>query len=582
MKDPAMRMSLQLRAAILVCSAVVSIVIGRSLLDLRSNALEREATMAARLFAVTKMQGSALTRPLWDFNLDQVKTILGTFGDESGFVRAKVVGADGKTAAERVSADRNPGEPVADGIWTFEVPIVFTEGTRKEPLGRLQAVFSKQALHAAFLTDVIHNLEATAVVGMVTMLAVLICLRMIAQKLKGVFTAMERLVSGDLSTPIPGLDRSDEIGAIARAIAVFKETTIEKRRMEERTLVASAQQAAVVDALAFGLAQLAGGNLTCVLSHQFGAEYERLGTDFNRAVSQLRNAMGMITDNTQAIFAGGHEITLAADDLCLRTQRHAVSLEETSASMSLLSKNVKQTSAGAARARTLVSEVKKEADHSGTVVTHAVEAMGRIKTASSQITHIVEVIDGLTTRTNLLALNATIEAARAGEAGLGFSVVAMEVRVLARQCSKAADKIKDLISASTVEVESGVALVGKTGVALTKIATMIAEVDAVVHDISEASREQAEGLADINAAVGEMDDVTQKNAAMIEEVTASAHGLNREMESLKGMVGRFRIDDPNAKARERENAARAAQAMTSVSRREVGSEEIASRRLRAS
>lgn len=566
-KDVTMRISLQLRAAILVCLAVLSIVIGKSLLELRSNAAEREEAMAARLSAITTMEAGALAGPLWDFNLNQANAILRTFdNDESAFLRATVVDVGGKVVAERATAKHASPAGVA-AAWTFQVPVVFTDGLRQEPMGQLRVVFSKEALHAAFVADAIQELEATAIAAMVTLLAVLVCLRLIAQKLKTLFAVMQQLVSGDLSVEVPELGRQDEIGAIAGAIALFKEAALEKQRMEQANRDASVQQAAVVDALAFGLAQLAGGNLTCTLNQSFGVQYERLATDFNLAVTQLRNAMWQITDNTHAIFSGSHEITLAADNLCLRTQRHAASLEETSSSMHLLSKNVKQTSAGATQARRLVSDVKTEAEHSGAVVDHAAQAMGRITTASKQISQIVEVIDGLTARTNLLALNATIEAARAGEAGLGFSVVAMEVRVLARQCSNAADKIKALIAASTAEVENGVALVGETRVALSKIAGMISEVDTLVQDISDASRDQANGLAEISVAVGEMDDVTQRNAAMIEEVTASTHGLNREMESLAGMIGRFRIDDPNAQRRKNENAARALQTSASAFRR---------------
>ena len=550
-----MRINLQLRAAILVCVAVVSIVTGKSLVDLYSHASEREAGMASRLQAIATMQGSALARPLWDFNLDQVKAILNTLSEDAAFVRATVLSPDNKTLATRSTGKRDGGGAAPKNAWTFNVPIIFAEASHHEDLGSLQVVFSKAALRAALVTDVVHSLAGTASVAMVTLLAVLVCLRFIAKKLMALFFAMEGIVAGDLSVVVPGLGRTDEIGAIAAAVALFKDATSEKQRMEEASLQASGRQAAVVDALAFGLAQLAGGNLTCTLANTFGAEYERISTDFNRAVAQLRDALGIITNNTQAIFAGSHEITLAADDLCLRTQRHAASLEETASSMSLLARNVKQTSTGAIQARGLVSEVKTETEHSGAVVTQAVAAMSRINMASRQIAQIVQVIDGLSTRTNLLALNATIEAARAGDAGLGFAVVAMEVRILARQCSEAADKIKALIAASTVEVESGVALVGETGVALTKIAGMIAEVDAVVQDISDASRDQANGLAEITVAVGEMDDVTQKNAAMIEEVTASAHGLSREMESLTGMVGRFRIDKPDAQKRARETVA---------------------------
>ncbi len=511
--------------------------------------------MAGRLQAITTMQGTALARPLWDFNLDQVKAILATLSEDGAFVHATVVGPGNETVATKAVAIRDSIDSAAENRWTFRVPISFVEASRHEELGQLQVEFSKATLHTAFVADVVHSLEAVASVAVVTIFAVLLCLRLIAKKLMPLLSAMEGIVLGDLSVEITGLDRTDEIGAIARAISLLKDAAVEKRRITQASLEASARQAAVVDALASGLSQLASGNLTCSLASVFGSEYDRISVDFNSAVSHLRSAMGIITDNTHAILAGSQEISSAADDLCMRTQRHAASLEETASSMNLLARNVKQTSTGAMQARNLVSEVKTEVECSGTVVTHAVAAMGRIKSASHQIAQIIQVIDGLTMRTNMLALNATIEAARAGDSGLGFAVVAMEVRLLARQCSESADKIKALIIASSVEVDSGVALVGKTGTALAKIACMVAEVDAVVQNISDASRDQADGLAMINVSVGEMDDVTQQNAVMIEEVTASAHGLSREMESLTGMVSRFRIEGASVQEHACDNAA---------------------------
>src|ERR1700712_46493 len=153
-----MRISLQLRAAILVCLAVLSIVIGKSLIELRANASEREDAMAARLRSITIMQGSALAHPLWDFNLDQVKAILGTFDDESAFASALVFGVDDQVVAERTAADRSATSLGSDQAWTFQTPIVFADGSRREALGRLRVVFSKQALHEAYLSDPVQEL----------------------------------------------------------------------------------------------------------------------------------------------------------------------------------------------------------------------------------------------------------------------------------------------------------------------------------------------------------------------------------------------------------------------------------------
>jgi methyl-accepting chemotaxis protein len=167
--------------------------------------------------------------------------------------------------------------------------------------------------------------------------------------------------------------------------------------------------------------------------------------------------------------------------------------------------------------------------------------MGKIKDSSQQITNIIGVIDEIAFQTNLLALNAGVEAARAGDAGRGFAVVASEVRALAQRSAEAAKEIKALISASTTQVESGVMLVDKTGTALGEIIERIAVMDGLVREISASSKEQATGLAEINTAVGQMDQVVQQNAAMVEESTAAAFALKNETQDLTEMVGRFQI-----------------------------------------
>jgi methyl-accepting chemotaxis protein len=188
-----------------------------------------------------------------------------------------------------------------------------------------------------------------------------------------------------------------------------------------------------------------------------------------------------------------------------------------------------------------VAVTRDAAESSGLIVQQAVEAMGKIKDSSQRITNIIGVIDEIAFQTNLLALNAGVEAARAGDAGRGFAVVASEVRALAQRSAEAAKEIKTLISASTVQVESGVGLVDRTGIALRGIIEKIASMDALVREISTSSKEQATGLAEINTAVTQMDQVVQQNAAMVEESTAAAHALKAETQDLSAMVGRFAI-----------------------------------------
>lgn len=536
-----MWISLRARVAILVCTSVILIVGVKSVFDLQVNAAEREHTMYSRLETVATMQGGALVRPLWDFDLEQVKAILNTVAEEPSFVSATVIGPDAKLIAQRRNEAATP-EGLSAGQWFFQIPIVFKDGARREPLGLFKLTFSKAELQAAWLQDVFRSLLVALAVALAVILAVLVSVRLVMQQLKSLFHVMQSVVAGDNDIVVPNLDRSDEVGAVAQAIDLFRKAAIERQQMERQRQSASAQQAMVVSALADGLAELARGNLAYSLERDLGGDYERLGADFDTTVRQLRDVVGIIYASTHDVRAGANEITAAADDLCARTQHNAATLEETAAAMSSLTGAVKQTSDGATQARRLVGLAKCEANQSNGVVLRAVEAMGKIKAASNQISKIVDVIDGLTVQTNLLALNATIEAARAGSAGLGFSVVASEVRVLAQRCSRAAEQIKHLVAASSDEIDNGGSLVVEAGRAFSKIAATIDEADEFVHRISASALEQAAGISEIDTAVREMDVVTQRNAAMIEEVTYSAHNLSQKMKDLSALIGHFCID----------------------------------------
>ena len=186
---------------------------------------------------------------------------------------------------------------------------------------------------------------------------------------------------------------------------------------------------------------------------------------------------------------------------------------------------------------------KADAENSGEVVRETVSAMSGIEASSKQIGNIIGVIDEIAFQTNLLALNAGVEAARAGDAGRGFAVVATEVRALAQRSADAAKEIKTLISASSQQVDAGVKLVGETGKALGRIVEQVAKLNGLVGDIAASAQEQATGLDEVNTAVNQMDQVTQQNAAMVEQSTAASHSLAEEAEELARLVGQFRIGE---------------------------------------
>jgi len=235
------------------------------------------------------------------------------------------------------------------------------------------------------------------------------------------------------------------------------------------------------------------------------------------------------------------EIRAATDNLSRRTEQQAASLEQTAAAMDQITTTVRRTADGALRAREVVAAARGDAEKSGAIVDQAVAAMGEIEKSSKEIGNIIGVIDEIAFQTNLLALNAGIEAARAGDAGRGFAVVATEVRALAQRSADAAKEIKTLISDSGRQVSNGVGLVGDAGKALERIVQQVGEINGVIVEIAASAQEQASGLSQVNIAINQMDQVTQQNAAMVEETAAVSSQLANEGETLVRVISGFKL-----------------------------------------
>jgi methyl-accepting chemotaxis protein len=369
-------------------------------------------------------------------------------------------------------------------------------------------------------------------IGLVLLVITLCATWSVTRPLTSIIREMRKLANGTFDLSLSGIRRRDEVGAMARAVAIFRDACVQKLRLER-------EAEAATSAIGAGLERLAAKDLTYRMVGDMPEAYRKLQADFNAALQQLDEAMRGVRSSTQAMSSGTREISTASADLSRRTEQQAASLEETATALDQITATVRKTAEGANHAREVVGNTKADAETGGQVARKAVEAMSAIEKSSQQITQIIGVIDEIAFQTNLLALNAGVEAARAGDAGRGFAVVASEVRGLAQRSAGAAKEIKGLISASTHHVDQGVRLVAETGKSLERILAQVVEINTAVTEIAAGADEQATGLQEINTAVNQMDHVTQQHAAMAQEAMAVGQSLAQESGELTRLVDQF-------------------------------------------
>ena len=441
----------------------------------------------------------------------------------------------------------------------------------------------------------------TAVMVLIILIASVTVARSIMQPVSRMTETMNGLAEGDMSIASPDAQRQDEIGAMARAYEVFRSREAERRRMageeqrrerahqaEQQTQRAreaafAAEIAALSQAVSAGsLSQrldLAGkdgdfrevgrsinqladtleaviADLSAVLhalaegdtGRSMQGDYAGVFGDLKQTANGLAARMGdfasRLNGSARAVRDASGEISGGAEDLAQRTESQAASLEETAAAMHQVTATVKQNAENAQDADRLAAAARGNAERGGDVVARVVDAMTRIEGGACKIADIMGLIDEIAFQTNLLALNAAVEAARAGEAGKGFAVVAQEVRALAQRSANASKDTKQLIAASNADVKAGADLAHEAGASLGDIVQSIRQVSAIVAEIAAASREQAKGLDQINDAIAGMDDLTQRNAALVEETHASSRALTGQAKELAALVGFFRIAPP--------------------------------------
>ncbi len=294
------------------------------------------------------------------------------------------------------------------------------------------------------------------------------------------------------------------------------------------------------------VAELAQGRLTAGAGSDGRDEIADTARALDSTIGTLNTALRSILSSVRSIDTASQEIATGNLDLSTRTEMQAGSLEQTASAMETLTVAVKDNANNARLATELAASAATLAADGGKAVDRAVSTMESIKASSRKIVEIIGVIDAISFQTNILALNAAVEAARAGEQGRGFAVVAAEVRTLAQRSAAAAKEIKSLIAASVATIDGGSASVNEAGKSMGNIVASVQQVNDIIARISVASSEQADGIAEVNHAVGQMDDMTQQNAALVEEAAAAAASLHEQTINLAQAVSIFKIEGADA------------------------------------
>ncbi|WP_249197601.1 methyl-accepting chemotaxis protein [Gluconobacter kondonii] len=400
-----------------------------------------------------------------------------------------------------------------------------------------------------------------------TLLIARFAIHVIAVPFEQITAATEKVAAGALNITIPCLHHHDCAGRLARSLQLFRENsqkqlTLQENSAEEARDAAQIQkelsgrsdrirrvQDETIGTICAGLEIVKDGDLTFTFGDGFQDRFEEFRQNFNTLIQIYRTAIAKISDATSVIANGTAEIASASTELSGRTERQAITLAQSAASINSITQTVGKTARSAVRARETALETRGQTVVVSGIMHSANRAMGEIRTSSRQIESILGLIEEIAFQTNLLSLNAGIEAARAGEAGQGFDVVAKEIRALAQRSAKSAQDIRNIITSSGRQVEEGVQLVGDADRSMKVISEHVDGITALLEDISRSTTGEAESLETINKAINEMDQMTQRNAAMVEEVTVACRNLSNEAKDLFAELSKFRFSPAQSAGR---------------------------------
>ena len=546
------------------------------------DSIVRVTGQSATIFALDK-ETQTFTRVSSTIIGEDGERIVGTPLDPSGPAYAAAIAA---------TPYFGQADIVGKPYYTAYQPILNTKG---EPVGILYVGVDKHHAEAVIL----DTLKLLAVVGAVILLVVgsigWLLSRRLASPIPKLAATMEQIAEGQYEIQVPYIAKGNEVGAMARAVEVFRENGLKMAEMTEAeaaqiianqadraAMMQTLQRAfgAVVDAAIAGdfskrvdaefpddelntlarsvnnlvetvdrglgetgevLASLANTDLTHRMEGDYQGAFAQLKADTNAVADKLTDIVGQLRETSGALKTATSEILSGANDLSERTTKQAATIEETSAAMEQLASTVMQNAERARGASDVASTVTRTAEEGGQVMNQATEAMERITQSSGKISNIIGLIDDIAFQTNLLALNASVEAARAGDAGKGFAVVAVEVRRLAQSAAKASAEVKVLIEQSANEVKGGSKLVSDAASKLESMLTAARSSNDLMSSIAKESREQASSIDEVNTAVRTMDEMTQHNAALVEEINAAIEQTEAQAVELDEVVDIFRI-----------------------------------------
>jgi len=344
---------------------------------------------------------------------------------------------------------------------------------------------------------------------------------------------MEALADGDTSSPIDYTHHSDCVGRMTKAMSTFRNNAIAIQQLDHA-------QKQVIQTMNDALLRLSENDLTATIVKPFPGDYETLRLSYNKSVASISETIASIRSMSVHVLRGGDEINEASADLAQRNERQAANLQRVANAMNEVTAALSATADRAHEANRSVAGVVNRTLEGQSIAASATTSMQEIERSSAEIERIVGLIDGIAFQTNLLALNAGVEAARAGEAGRGFAVVATEVRALAQRCADAARDIKTLVQDSSTAVSQGVTTVENTREVLVDLSARMSEIDTFITDVASKTGDQVASLREVNTNVAEMDQMTQQNAAMVEESAAAARSLAEQANTLSASVAAFR------------------------------------------